>query len=666
MVDWARLSHAYGPATDVPAMLAGMVSADELDRGVALDQFEGAVFHQQSLYDSTVASLPFLLDAVATPGLPGRGEILELLAAIGRGAAAGSSRHSSEAARTLAAAAPRLRGLLTDADARVRAAVAEVLALDAGSAPALVQRLAADPDAEVRAALARALGGAVRAGHVSEPDAESIGEALSAAGADPSPLVGIAALAAAGGLPGPLPAGFVARLTEVLDAAYGEGEPPPPPPEAVPGTLRGMLAERRNAELALRPSPHLADLTSETSWVMGDHVGERVAFLAAQLRAPRWVQRGDALRSVHALARGWRGDYRELAALTGEQLRDRRLIEAAANTLWYLRELAAPAADDLVACLAEMAREVTGYVPGGEPAWLRLWPGARDSEPSQVITALALIGDVRVLPALGWLLDHEDMPPYLGSSLEVFGPAAAELLPSIRRRLRDLPVLEHDVRRDRLLDAVGAMGAAAAPAVPELLGLEASYPVVKALGRIGPAAAEAGPMLRTLAERGDRAAALALWQIEGDADLALRLSGPQLEPGAPDAAAGASTCKTLGPAAIAYAPQLRRLLDHEADWTRHHAAYAWWRVTGDPEPVLPVFAALWEASVAQRPAIAACLGEIGFAGEAEPLLRNELASTRRSGVTRIAEPFDIVDALIISADETLLGDCRAALGNRAP
>lgn len=78
-VDWARLKHAYGPARDVPAILRKMIAADEKTREVGWDAFWGVVNHQGDFYDSTVAAIPFLLEAIAHSGVPDRASILNYL-----------------------------------------------------------------------------------------------------------------------------------------------------------------------------------------------------------------------------------------------------------------------------------------------------------------------------------------------------------------------------------------------------------------------------------------------------------------------------------------------------------------------------------------------------------------------------------------------------------
>src|SRR5262249_52342068 len=60
----------------VPGMLRGMIAADQGTRARAWDRFQGAVNHQGDFYDSTVAMVPFLIEAVAIPQTPGRVDVL--------------------------------------------------------------------------------------------------------------------------------------------------------------------------------------------------------------------------------------------------------------------------------------------------------------------------------------------------------------------------------------------------------------------------------------------------------------------------------------------------------------------------------------------------------------------------------------------------------------
>src|ERR1700733_14313909 len=52
-VDWAGLSHAYGPAADMPGQLRGLTDPDPDVRSEAVDLLWGAVLHQGTIYPVT-------------------------------------------------------------------------------------------------------------------------------------------------------------------------------------------------------------------------------------------------------------------------------------------------------------------------------------------------------------------------------------------------------------------------------------------------------------------------------------------------------------------------------------------------------------------------------------------------------------------------------------
>lgn len=78
-VDWSRLTHAYGWAHDVPGILHNIVARDQARRAEGWDTFFSAIIHQGTVYDSTVATVPFLIEAAANPDTPERERILYYL-----------------------------------------------------------------------------------------------------------------------------------------------------------------------------------------------------------------------------------------------------------------------------------------------------------------------------------------------------------------------------------------------------------------------------------------------------------------------------------------------------------------------------------------------------------------------------------------------------------
>ncbi len=79
-VFWSELTHAYGPATDVPNMLRKLTSPDPALWVGAIDQLYGTIFHQQTLYNSTAPAVPFLIELLDCPQVRCRGKIMQLLA----------------------------------------------------------------------------------------------------------------------------------------------------------------------------------------------------------------------------------------------------------------------------------------------------------------------------------------------------------------------------------------------------------------------------------------------------------------------------------------------------------------------------------------------------------------------------------------------------------
>jgi hypothetical protein len=84
-VDWARITHAYGPATDVPDLIRELCAADPDRREKARWQLYGNIFHQGTRYEATAYAVPFLLEVLADPDCADTAELVLLLAAIAVG-----------------------------------------------------------------------------------------------------------------------------------------------------------------------------------------------------------------------------------------------------------------------------------------------------------------------------------------------------------------------------------------------------------------------------------------------------------------------------------------------------------------------------------------------------------------------------------------------------
>jgi hypothetical protein len=84
-VEWDRICHAYGPASDVPDQIRDLCAADPDRREKARWQLYGNIFHQGTRYEATAHAVPFLLEVLADPDGADKAELVRLLAAIAVG-----------------------------------------------------------------------------------------------------------------------------------------------------------------------------------------------------------------------------------------------------------------------------------------------------------------------------------------------------------------------------------------------------------------------------------------------------------------------------------------------------------------------------------------------------------------------------------------------------
>lgn len=84
-VDWPSLAHAYGPADDMPGLLAALRLPEAAMRRRAHRRLAGSVFHQGDRYSATAPTIPHLIAAAADPETPDRDRILRLVALLAVG-----------------------------------------------------------------------------------------------------------------------------------------------------------------------------------------------------------------------------------------------------------------------------------------------------------------------------------------------------------------------------------------------------------------------------------------------------------------------------------------------------------------------------------------------------------------------------------------------------
>jgi hypothetical protein len=661
-VDWHAVTHAYGPADDVPDLLRGLVSDDPAVRESALDGMYGAVHHQGGVYDSTVAALPFLLGLLGHAGLPGRDGVVGFLASVGeRDGEAGT--WEERAVEVVEAAFPLFSTLLDDPEPAVRKAACEALAVcraDAAQAvDALGERMPVETDADVRAAIVAALGTVGARGWLTGPAAVGLARRLATAAVEHAdPAVRLGALAAlAGCAPDALPDDVPAFALDAFARLYAAGTPTAEPAGFSTPTLLGRLREHAEEEAAGRRAAEAYPLLARLSQALGDRVGDRTRLLVGLLGSPDPEQRLDAVRVATALVEHWRGDHRELVGLIADQLLapEPRLPPAAATALRHLGPVAAPAADRLARGIDAAPREAG---PDGPPAWITVWPSGGSSV-GPALWTLAELGDPRALPPLRWALERREPPSDIGHAVRALGLSAADLVPLVRARLRDLPTAAgHDSVRGGLLLALGAMEEAAVPAVGDVVRHLPTYNALHALAALGPHAVEATGALHALLDHAEPRLAVeaagALWRVKGDPDRVLPTLSRHL-----DQLKAVEVIAELGPAAAAHLPALRSRLDRPdpTGWLDLFVARASWRAAGDAEAAVELLTAAWRKNVHVRVPVARCLAELGrAAGPVAPLLREELARPRRH-----TSADDGWSSGTVTADEELVRLCRDVL-----
>jgi HEAT repeat protein len=78
-VPWGRLSHAYGPAADVPGYVRQLLDSDEKVRRDAMKALRYTVAHQGSRYRATAPAVPFVFEVLEDPQTRDRDWLIELL-----------------------------------------------------------------------------------------------------------------------------------------------------------------------------------------------------------------------------------------------------------------------------------------------------------------------------------------------------------------------------------------------------------------------------------------------------------------------------------------------------------------------------------------------------------------------------------------------------------
>ncbi|NKZ04248.1 hypothetical protein [Actinomadura latina] len=615
-IPWGEFTYAYWGRCDVPALLRSLLVADEAFE--AVDELLNELYHQGGFVCTAAPVIvPFLMEAVESPRVPCRPEVLEILARLAETAAVVPARFvAADWPRAWARARPRLLTLLSDQDPSVRTGVIWALCNDIANPDEVARALVAgwpDTDASVRTDTLLALGDLAK-----RLSAAVLPEILiflrdQADSADAQQAM-YATLALAEALPGrPVPtAPIVAGLTAGPVPLPHSNLASRDPARTVGNVLRDLDRQSNQAAcitLLAHPEQHL-----------------RVAAVSAA---------GEAL--VHTRAPGL------LSALRG-------CVDTLDDPAPALRILAAHARREDAGDADLMAAHLDG--PSGDVA---LW-------------GLAWSGDDRAVPCLVDLLARQERgftlneqragklgfwpnAPSLTELLTPCAPWADSLIPAISPHLR--PEAAGDLRRS-LLECLAGWAATqafeVARVVPELAALldrDEWGRAAGVLGAIGPEAAQASPELERLLGTGERRMlieiAWAHFRVTGDPEPALQILGPRLG----EDHHVSRRLGDLGPHAAAHVPTLRLLAKALDDWTAHEAAHALIKITGDPDEGAHILIRPIRELLEGRPlpvamaAARALAGVDGLPGGHLAIMRDVLADDRRhsywGGVTAISE-----------------------------
>ncbi|MFB9442918.1 hypothetical protein Dvina_15750 [Dactylosporangium vinaceum] len=636
-VAWPDLTHAYGEADDVPDLLRRLADGEP----EALHALYGNIWHQGTVYEATAFAVPFLIELLDAPAADVAG-ILRLLAAI-----AGGSSYMDVHQRYLPASQQGSDELAAQIAQELAWVAAARAAVSAGR-PAYARLLSASPAEDVRAAAAYTLAAL-------DPAATDTAALRARAADDPSPVVRASAMLALSARavvdpahlddPEPLP-----RVAAAMAHALNGG--------AVTGSLAAILG--RDAPAALPSVPLLPwESDDPLAWVLsvaGPDWRAQVRVLAAWLEHPDPAVRSGAVYAAEDPMRTWRAATPALAPLLAARLDDpepavrhwaathlaaagRAAGARSADALWGLIErspgLDATAARALTALVSIADARADGLL-----ARVLAAPDAPPAAPPSAEQRLGLLTAAAGErdPAVGW---HRAVRERMSG----IGDAAAELvfdLPAVQPALARLGSWATETRaaiipaiararpgheQNVLIAAAVRIGAGAVPDYVAMLRVEQPpAAAIEALGGLGATAAPALPELRRLLGHAELTvrlpAAAAYARVTGDPGPLLAVAEEGLRGERMwQRNEALHALPAAGRAAGPLAPLIAALLTDDDDWTSMRAAVAYWHATGDAERAVPALL----RHTTSRPlglAAVACLGEIGPAAAAAlPTLR---------------------------------------------
>jgi HEAT repeat protein len=591
-VDWSKLSHAYGPATDVPGWIRDLASAARAEG--ALCGLYASIVHQGTVYDASAQAVPFLIELLQTDGAPTKREIVSLLASLGSGS--GSEEDVCDARRAVACGTALYVRLLesSERDLRMTAPLVLGTCIDAPTLAeeGLIRGIAREGEPRVKASM----------------------------------VLGLVRLWRG------LATGNAARRRDVLADLYSAKESPAVRLVAALGCAElelqtvntAVLVESAAAGLSAFPGPPwslneaITTLTQATQAVPA----QRRKLLAELVAHPDANIANPALYAIETVCRTERLAAPHFAPLFARLLDcpDRGIRRETARMLVELAPFVGDALDVIVQ--------------------------RTQADPETIAYGLIVLckrGDPRAIPLVQAILEDPHTRNhgfYALDDFTRFGSEASMLVPVLTRLLGEN--LENYCY-PRVLNVLGAIGPKAGGASAAVIAaLTAPSPftrfyAAKALGQIAPPTADALPALvAAVADPDPRVrahSAFSLWRLGGPHDLAgrtlmdvivdNRLSSEQA--GYWGCAEAAELLGRLVPPVGEAVPLLVELLHHWHNAVAVRAARTLWRITRDADGALPIL--LRELRRTPEGLLALeCLEEMGtLAIAAVPVLRQALA-----------------------------------------
>ena len=578
-VNWSSLQHAYGSAADVPALIRSLVSSSPEVRKQAIYDAFGNIWHQGTVYEATVEAVPFLVRIAVTAGVPDRGRVIELLAAI----AAGTGYVSVH--RTMMTGVDEWDAAELDAhEAKERLCIEAVGERLAQAAPDLVMLLD-DPDTDVRPAVCWLLGriparaDLITTALLGRYDHES------------DDLCRAAELLALGALAHGEPA---ASLSEVLASGAAAGGAT----AVAAAMVRAVVATDDDARIVACHDFTVAldnggEAISQLA-VVGEADGPE-SFMAA-IVGPRPVARA-ALEA--ALLGADDASFRKAAIYLATE----RALFSRAATPASLGLLTEAASDPDQEVRHRAVRALCTLYPASASAAEVFTSGLADPYvQGPCAIAAARLGNRTAHALIAAAAQASDPPAWIGEALQALGhgvePLADDIVTLINR-LQRMP-RRKAVIDNRLVQTTGSLAAIRDPSgkVLRLLGdllddARAIRQAARVLGSYGPAARSSAAALRNhLARTADPYAraslGFAIWRASGDAQPLFDVAREQLFPGKPRLIF--DYLEPLGPTASDLAPQIEPLMRQGDPWQQVAAARTYWKITGDTAKALPILA----------------------------------------------------------------------------